>query len=157
LFRKGVLQGGVLSGALANLYLTTFDRKCLSYGINLVRYGDDFAIACSSWLEANRILDKITTWLGELYLNLQPEKTQIYAPDDEFTFLGYRFAGGEVYAPPPPVMTREGEWVTNESGLPYFRPKSRPVKFVSLRQRLAVSQVLSNFPQHLYLIFGRNL
>ncbi|WP_178379454.1 CRISPR-associated endonuclease Cas1 [Fischerella major] len=128
---KGVLQGGILSGALANLYLTAFDKKCLSHGINLVRYGDDFAIACNSWLEANRTLDKVTTWLGELYLHLQPDKTQIFAPGDEFTFLGYRFAGGEVYAPPPPVVTREGEWVTNGSGLPYFRPKQRPTKSVS--------------------------
>jgi CRISPR-associated endonuclease Cas1/group II intron reverse transcriptase/maturase len=128
---QGVLQGGILSGALANLYLTAFDKKCLSHGINLVRYGDDFAIACNSWLEANRTLDKVTTWLGELYLHLQPDKTQIFAPGDEFTFLGYRFAGGEVYAPPPPVVTREGEWVANGSGLPYFRPKQRPTKSVS--------------------------
>jgi CRISP-associated protein Cas1 len=127
---KGVLQGGVLSGALANLYLNEFDRKCLSHGINLVRYGDDFAIACSSWIEANRTLDKITTWLGELYLNLQPEKTQIFASDEEFTFLGYRFFKGEVYAPPPRDVTRVGEWVINDSGRPYFRRKSRPIKFV---------------------------
>ena len=33
-FGKGVLQGGILSGALANLYLTAFDRKCLSRGIS---------------------------------------------------------------------------------------------------------------------------
>ncbi|MHC5863493.1 reverse transcriptase domain-containing protein, partial [Nostoc sp.] len=84
-FGKGVLQGGGLSGALANLYLTNFDRKCLSQGINLVRYGDDFVIACKSWQEANRILDKITAWLGEVYLTLQPEKTQIFTPKDEFT------------------------------------------------------------------------
>lgn len=128
---KGVLQGGVLSGALANLYLTEFDKRCLSHGINLVRYGDDIAIACSSWLEATRTLDKITMWLGELYLTLQPEKTQIFAPDEEFTFLGYRFVGGEVYAPPPRVITVAGEWVTNDSGFPYFRPKERPLKFES--------------------------
>lgn len=143
---KGVLQGGVLSGALANLYLTDFDRKCLSHGINLVRYGDDFAIACSSWLEANRILDKVTSWLGELYLHLQPEKTQIYAPDEEFTFLGYRFVNGEVYAPPPPVITRQGEWVTNESGYPYFRPKERKLKFESRPPKACSIGKPSKFP-----------
>jgi CRISP-associated protein Cas1 len=143
---KGVLQGGVLSGALANLYLNEFDRKCLNQGINLVRYGDDFAIACNSWQEASRILDKITVWLGELYLNLQPEKTQIFAPNEEFTFLGYRFAGGEVYAPPPPVITRQGEWVTNESGFPCFRPKERPVKFVSRPPKACSIDKPSKFP-----------
>ncbi|MBY5283048.1 CRISPR-associated endonuclease Cas1 (plasmid) [Aphanizomenon flos-aquae CCAP 1446/1C] len=130
-FGKGVLQGGIISGALANLYLTIFDRKCLSNGINLVRYGDDFAVACSSWKEANRILDKIIAWLGELYLTLQPEKTQIFAPNEELKFLGYRFANGKVYAPPPPEPKLEGEWLANASGTPYFRPKERPLKFVS--------------------------
>ncbi|GAX45325.1 hypothetical protein NIES4075_63460 [Tolypothrix sp. NIES-4075] len=143
---KGVLQGGVLSGALANLYLTSFDRKCLSHGINLVRYGDDFAIACNSFHEANRILDKITTWLGELYLQLQPEKTQIYAPDDEFIFLGYRFKKGEVYAPPPPAPVRRGEWVINDSGTPYFRTKPRPIKPVSRPPKACSIDKPSKYP-----------
>lgn len=132
---KGLLQGGVLSGALANLYLTDFDNKCLQDGINLVRYGDDFAMACSSWVEANLILDKISTWLGNLYLTLQPEKTQIYVPKDEFIFLGYRFAKGEVFAPPPPIISTSGEWLVNDSGTPYFRPKERAAKFVSRRPK----------------------
>ncbi len=144
---KGVLQGGVLSGALANLYLTEFDKKCLSHGINLVRYGDDFAIACSSWLEANRTLDKVTDWLGELYLYLQPEKTQIFAPSDEFTFLGYRFVKGEVYAPPPRQVEREGEWLTNESGYPYFRPKERKLKFESRPPKACDISKPSNLPK----------
>lgn len=131
---KGVLQGGVLSGALANLYLHDFDRRCLQEGINLVRFGDDFAIACSSFLEASRILDKVTVWLAEIYLHLQPEKTHIFSPDDEFTFLGYQFAKGEVYAPPPPVI-KAGEWVINDSGTPYFRRKQRPVKPFSQRPK----------------------
>lgn len=144
---KGVLQGGVLSGALANLYLTEFDRKCLSYGINLVRYGDDFAIACNSWWEATRTLDRVSGWLGELYLKLQPDKTEIFSPDDEFTFLGYRFAGGEVYAPPPPVVTRNGEWVINESGYPSFRPKVRKLKFESRPPKACDITKPVNFPQ----------
>jgi CRISP-associated protein Cas1 len=144
---KGVLQGGILSGALANLYLTNFDRKCLSQGINLVRYGDDFAIACNSWLEANRILDKITAWLGEVYLTLQPEKTQIFTPNDEFTFLGYRFAGGEVYAPPPPKPVRPGEWVVNDSGSPYFRTKPKLRKPVSHPPKACSIDKPINFPK----------
>jgi CRISP-associated protein Cas1 len=144
---KGVLQGGVLSGALANLYLTGFDRKCLSNNINLVRYGDDFVIACSSWNEANRILDRITTWLGELYLTLQPEKTQIYIPDDEFTFLGYRFANGKVYAPPPPEPVLKGEWVINDSGTPYFRIKPRAAKPVSRPPKACSTDKPVNFPR----------
>ncbi|MBF2063642.1 MAG: CRISPR-associated endonuclease Cas1 [Calothrix sp. C42_A2020_038] len=144
---KGVLQGGVLSGALANLYLTGFDRKCLSQSINLVRYGDDFVIACSTWQEANRILDKVTTWLGEIYLTLKSEKTQIYIPDDEFTFLGYRFAHGKVYAPPPPEPVLKGEWVISDSGTPYFRTSPRPAKPVSRPPKACSIDKPVNFPR----------
>ncbi|MEH2134927.1 MAG: CRISPR-associated endonuclease Cas1 [Nostoc sp.] len=146
-FGKGVLQGGILSGALANLYLTNFDRKCLSQGINLVRYGDDFVIACSNFSEANRILDKITSWLKEVYLTLQPDKTQIFSPDDELIFLGYRFANGKVYAPPPPEPVREGEWVINDSGTPYFRHKPRPTKPVSRPPKACSIDKPLNFPR----------
>jgi CRISPR-associated endonuclease Cas1/group II intron reverse transcriptase/maturase len=141
---KGVLQGGVLSGALANLYLSDFDRQCLSQGINLVRYGDDFAIACDSWTQANQILDKITGWLGKIYLRLQPEKTQIYAPHEEFIFLGYRFVGGEVYAPPP-VIIRKGELIINDSGTPW-RIKPKPVKPVSLPLKACSTDKQIKFP-----------
>jgi CRISP-associated protein Cas1 len=144
---KGLLQGGILSGALANLYLTSFDRKCLSQGINLVRYGDDFVIACSSWHEANRILDKITNWLGELYLSLRPEKTEVFCPNDEFHFLGHRFAGGRVYSPPPPEPIKKGEWVVNDSGTPYFRSKPRTTKPVSQPPKACSIDKPINFPR----------
>lgn len=120
-FGQGVLQGAILSGALANLYLTEFDRICLSTGLNLVRYGDDFVIASGDWIQANRAVEQINKWLGDIYLKLQPEKTQIFAPDEEFTFLGYRFLNGEVIPPPPP---KAGELIRRDSGTPY-QPKNR--------------------------------
>ncbi|RUT03858.1 hypothetical protein DSM106972_047720 [Dulcicalothrix desertica PCC 7102] len=144
---KGVLQGGILSGALANLYLTYFDQKCLDHRIKMVRYGDDFSIACDTWREANQILDKVTHWLGELYLHLQTEKTQIYASHEEFIFLGHRFANGKVYAPPPPDTKRKGEWTTTESGYPYFRPKARELKFESRFPKACDISKPSNLPK----------
>ena len=145
--RKGLLQGGILSGALANLYLTDFDRRCLKNDINLVRYGDDFVIACSSFPEANRILDKVSRWLGEIYLTIQPDKTEIFNPDDEFIFLGYRFAKGEVYAPPPPPPRLPGEWVVNDSGTPYFHYKQRSLKFKSRPPKVCDISKPSSIPQ----------
>jgi CRISPR-associated endonuclease Cas1/group II intron reverse transcriptase/maturase len=96
---KGVLQGGILSGALANLYLSQFDRQCLNAGINLVRYGDDCLAVCRSPIEANRAISLMAEWLEAIYLQLHPEKTHIFAPDQEFIFLGYRFSQGEIYPP----------------------------------------------------------
>jgi CRISPR-associated protein Cas1 len=128
-FGKGVLQGAILSGALANLYLTEFDRRCLAAGFNLVRYGDDFAIVTPDWIQANRVLEQVREWLAQLYLTLNPEKTHIYSPDDEFTFLGYRFVQGQVYAPPPPVQP--DSWVLSPSGVPTRRKTKRKLVIIS--------------------------
>jgi CRISPR-associated endonuclease Cas1/group II intron reverse transcriptase/maturase len=100
----GVTQGNVLSGALANLYLTEFDRRCLDAGFNIVRYGDDLAIACNTPELADHALTRITGWLNARFVSLAPEKTKIFAPDEAFAFLGYRFDRGEVFVPPPPQI-----------------------------------------------------
>ncbi|XHX81191.1 MAG: reverse transcriptase domain-containing protein [Stenomitos frigidus ULC029] len=83
---QGVLRGGVLSGALANLYLSEFDRHCLAAELALVRYGDDCLVVCPSFVAANRALMLMQGWLADLSLTLQPEKTQIFAPDESFIF-----------------------------------------------------------------------
>jgi CRISP-associated protein Cas1 len=95
----GVTQGNILSGALANLYLSDFDRACLDSGINLVRYGDDCLAVCQSWLEANRALNLISQNLEDLYLTVNPEKSRILAPDESFIYLGYQFQNGQAQAP----------------------------------------------------------
>ncbi|MDB9512479.1 CRISPR-associated endonuclease Cas1 [Kamptonema animale CS-326] len=125
---QGVLQGGILSGALANLYLNEFDRLCLSNGFNLVRFGDDFAVACADSLQANHCLEQISSWLGSFYLKLQPEKTRIFAPDEEFTFLGYLFRNGQVFAPEPPQPTTK---VARASGTSFSRSVTRKVPVFS--------------------------
>jgi CRISPR-associated endonuclease Cas1/group II intron reverse transcriptase/maturase len=137
---KGVLQGGVLSGALANLYLTEFDRLCLRHGINLVRYGDDFVVVAADWIQANRALEQITTWLEEIYLSLQPEKTKIFAPDEAFTFLGYQFASGTVTAPQPVPVERG---TVPDSGSPYRREPAQPQKLDS--QPPKASSIVKSF------------
>ncbi|MEO0827713.1 MAG: CRISPR-associated endonuclease Cas1 [Cyanobacteria bacterium J06642_9] len=96
---QGVLQGSILSGALANLYLNDFDRRCLEADIALVRYGDDCVAVCQSYLEATRSLSLMQDWVEALCLSLHPEKTQIIPPGEAFVFLGHRFHNGDVEAP----------------------------------------------------------
>ena len=96
---QGVLQGSILSGALANLYLNDFDRRCLEADIDLVRYGDDCVAVCQSFLEASRALALMQEWVDELYLRLHPEKTRIIPPGEAFVFLGHTFQNGDVVAP----------------------------------------------------------
>ena len=96
---QGVLQGSALSGALANLYLSEFDRQCLEADIPLVRYGDDCIAVCQSLLEASRSLALMQDWIEEVYLKLNPQKTRIIPPGEAFTFLGHQFCNGQVQAP----------------------------------------------------------
>ncbi len=103
---QGVAQGAVLSGALANLYLNEFDRRCLDSRLRLVRYGDDFAIACDSWQQAQQVLERIREWLGTVYLSLQADKTHVYSPEEEFIFLGHRFSKGQLNDPMPSTPLR---------------------------------------------------
>lgn len=114
---QGVLQGGVLSGALANLYLSGFDRACVAEGIDLVRYGDDCVAVFESWLQASRALTFMGEQLEALYLSLHPEKSKVIAPSEEFTFLGHRFCQGQVFAP---------EWRRASTNKP-MAAKSKPI------------------------------
>ncbi|MGD1943144.1 MAG: CRISPR-associated endonuclease Cas1 [Leptolyngbyaceae cyanobacterium] len=106
---KGVLQGGVLSGALANLYLNEFDRRCLEADIPLVRYGDDCVAVCHSLIEASRSLSLMQEWVEDIYLTLHPEKSRIIPPGEAFTFLGHQFGNGQVQAPERRKPTATGQ------------------------------------------------
>ncbi|NEO26069.1 MAG: CRISPR-associated endonuclease Cas1 [Kamptonema sp. SIO4C4] len=96
---QGVLQGSILSGALANLYLSEFDRRCLAAGMEYIRYGDDFVVLTGGLLEATRILAWMEEWIADFRLHLHPEKTRLVAPHESFTFLGYEFQSGDIIAP----------------------------------------------------------
>lgn len=123
---QGVLQGGVLSGALANLYLSEFDRCCLAAGLQLVRYGDDCLVVSDSRTAAERALHQMQQWLSHHYLTLNPDKTQFFAPDEPFTFLGYRFAAGSATPPPQPSRKITASQPT--------LPPSRPPRACSLKK-----------------------
>lgn len=117
---QGVLQGGALSGALANLYLNQFDRRCLDADIHLVRYGDDCIAVCHSLLEASRSLALMQDWIEDVYLTLNPEKTRIIPPGEAFTFLGHQFCNGQVQAPKrrSPTKVSQRQAPTLPSGPP---------------------------------------
>lgn len=118
---KGVLQGGVLSGALANLYLHEFDQHCLAADIPLVRYGDDCLAVFPDYLQAHRAQLLMQDWIADLYLHLHPEKTCIIPPGEPFTFLGHNFHDGEV-DPPPWQGKQESKTAQKKKALPPSGP-----------------------------------
>jgi RNA-directed DNA polymerase len=89
---SGTPQGGVISPLLANIYLHAFDRAWAEQGVGeLVRYADDFVVLCRSAGEAEQAQHLARAWLGNLGLQLHPDKTRVVdlrEGKEGFDFLG---------------------------------------------------------------------
>ena len=90
----GTPQGGVISPLLANIYLNALDetwqREHRQLGV-LVRYADDFVVLCRSRAQADESLRRIRDELGQMGLELHPDKTRIVElglGGGGFVFLG---------------------------------------------------------------------
>ena len=91
----GTPQGGVISPLLANIFLHAFDRAFSQRGLGeLVRYADDFVVLCRSERQAERSRELAAALLGELGLELHPDKTRLVdlrEGREGFDFLGCHF------------------------------------------------------------------
>jgi RNA-directed DNA polymerase len=91
----GTPQGGVISPLLSNIYLHALDQAFAdgAHG-TLVRYADDFVVACRSEAEARAAHLLVGEVLAGLGLELHPEKTKVVDLRDGregFDFLGCHF------------------------------------------------------------------
>ena len=89
---EGTPQGGVISPLLVNIYLHAFDRAWAERGTgDLVRYADDFVVLCTSQSQAEEAQRRATAILGDLGLQLHPDKTRVVdlrEGKEGFDFLG---------------------------------------------------------------------
>ncbi len=101
---RGVMQGGVISPVLSNLFLHyVFDlwMKRQHSTTPWCRYADDGLVHCETEEEAQQLLSELTNRFKECGLELHPNKTKIVYckdknrneeyPEIEFDFLGYTF------------------------------------------------------------------
>jgi retron-type reverse transcriptase len=81
---EGTPQGGIVSPILANIYLhyvldvwfeEEFQTKAKGY-TKLIRYCDDFVMACESKQDADRFLSELEARLAEFNLEISTEKTR---------------------------------------------------------------------------------
>ena len=83
----GTPQGGVISPLLANIYLhhvldSWFEQVAkprLRGRAQLIRYADDFVIACERRDDARRVYEVLPKRFGKYGLELHPEKTRLVA------------------------------------------------------------------------------
>jgi RNA-directed DNA polymerase len=91
----GTPQGGVISPLLSNIYLHALDQAFAdgAHG-TLVRYADDFVVACRSEFEARSAHQLAGEILAGLGLELHPDKTRMVdlrEGREGFDFLGCHF------------------------------------------------------------------
>lgn len=91
----GTPQGGVISPLLSNIYLHALDRAFAdgAHG-TLVRYADDFVVACRNETEARAAQQLAGEVLAGLGLELHPDKTRMVdlrEGREGFDFLGCHF------------------------------------------------------------------
>jgi RNA-directed DNA polymerase len=108
---KGVPQGGVLSGMLANLYLHEFDRWVVEklsqqFDLRYFRYADDFVMLTRCEEDARALYQPVAERLADpLLLEIHPmldtpdSKTKISViADGELVFVGFHFMEDRVRA-----------------------------------------------------------
>ncbi|WP_295387724.1 reverse transcriptase domain-containing protein [uncultured Thiodictyon sp.] len=83
----GLPQGAPLSPLLANLILDDFDADLEVMGFRLVRFADDFVIACRSLEEAQAAAARVRQSLAEIDLSLNEDKSRVTHFDRGFRFL----------------------------------------------------------------------
>lgn len=90
----GTPQGGVISPLLANIVLDeldeTWEREWSHLG-DLVRYADDFVIACRTLRQAAEARERVQAILASMGLALHPDKTRVVelrVRGEGFDFLG---------------------------------------------------------------------
>ena len=99
--RLGVPQGAPISPALANLYLTDFDREVLTRHDGVVRYADDLVVCCADADLAEQARFDVEQSLRPLLLELNNAKSYVSHFDIGFSFLGWVFLKNDGFEESP--------------------------------------------------------
>ena len=129
--QQGVPQGGVLSGLLSNLYVTSFDKELMGHGYYLVRYADDFVILCKSEKERSFAKVQATKAADQIKLELHPDKTDEVEAQDGIDFVGFRVTANHVSVRDWNVKNfkqRILDTIQDEKYIPNSKLHRRPIK-----------------------------
>lgn len=155
----GTPQGGVVSPLLSNIFLHYVLDEWVEEAVQprtqackLVRYADDFVIACKNQRDCQRVLDSLGKRLDRFGLTLHPTKTRVveFRPPNvgkqtgdtkQFDFLGFTHLWGK---------SRKGYWVVRQ-----FTAKGRLARAINVVWGWCKNhrhQPLENQQRHLALV-----
>ena len=100
---KGIMAGTPLASFYANLYLKELDARFESDGIPYARYSDDIILFAENEEELDRRAGIVREFLRGRGLSINPDKEQLFSPDEGWVFLGFRYRNGTVDIAPASV------------------------------------------------------
>lgn len=92
--KKGVMAGTPLSVFFANLYLSPLDYKMKESGLFYARYSDDIIVFSDDYDSVIKASETIKEYISDRGLKINPEKEQLTAPGEEWSFLGFKYKNG---------------------------------------------------------------
>ncbi len=140
---KGAMAGTPLSAFYANLYLRELDWQFAREGIPYARYSDDVILFAADPGEARALAERVRAYLLEAGLSLNPDKEQLTAPEEGWTYLGFSVRGGSVGIAPATVKKLKAK----------MRRKARALRRWQTRNGLAPEKAAAAF----WRIFRRKL
>jgi len=96
---RGIALGSPISPLFANLYLDELDRVLCEAGHTLVRYADDFVVACRNDAEASSALLLTGKTLAGMDLELNAAKTRVLHWREGIDFLGAHLGAPRLWSP----------------------------------------------------------
>ena len=100
---KGIMAGTPLASFYANLYLKDMDEDFARRGIPCARYSDDIIVFADSREEVLAHAETILSFLAAAGLEVNPDKEQLFAPEEGWVFLGFSYRNGVVDIAPATV------------------------------------------------------
>jgi hypothetical protein len=92
--KKGVMAGTPLSVFFANLYLSPLDYIMKESGLFYARYSDDIIVFADDYDSVIKASETIKEYISDRGLKINPEKEQLTAPGEEWSFLGFKYKNG---------------------------------------------------------------
>lgn len=94
--QKGIMAGTPQSSFYANLFLRDVDAAFHAMGVPYARYSDDIILFAPTEEALRSLAGELRGRLAAKGLTINPSKEACYAPEEGWTFLGFRCAGGSI-------------------------------------------------------------
>ena len=92
----GVMAGTPTSPFLANVYLKEVDKHFHDAHVVYARYSDDIIMFAPDLQTLGEYKSRMTAFLHQYRLEVNPAKERIYSPDEAYEFLGFKSNGRDI-------------------------------------------------------------